>query len=307
MGKKVLVIGGSYFVGRVFAMIAAREAGFELTLLNRGHYSMSHLPNVREFHCDRHDGAGLRQLPPEEYDAVVDFCAYTPEDVRELLTALPGKPGRYILLSTADVYERDGDGPRDEYTDLLHRQPTGPAGEYMFGKVMAEQAALDVCELRQMPLTILRPAFVYGPYNYAPRESWFVQQIVKGLPVPVPTDGQAKFQFVYVKDVARAIIACINNEVSLGKAYNLAAPEVLDYPAYAEVLRKVSDIPFSTVNVTVQQVMEQGLPLPFPLFPEESELFAGHKICHELGLEYTPFEEGMSKAFQAFKSEFTEA
>ena len=301
MAKKVLVIGGSYFAGRVFAMIAAREAGFELTLLNRGHYSMAHLPNVREIRCDRHDGAALRQLPAEEYDAIVDFCAYSPEDVRELLTALPGKYGRYILLSSADVYERDGDGPRDEYTELLRRQPTGPAGEYMFGKVLTEQAALELCELREIPLTILRPAFIYGPYNYAPRESWFVKQIVQGKPVPVPMDARAKFQFVYVKDVARAIIACINDKRSAGKAYNLSAPEVLDYPAFVETLKKVSDIPFTTVDVTVEQAMEQRLPLPFPLLPGEDELFAGHKICHELGLEYTPFVEGMDKAFQAFK------
>ena len=266
---------------------------------------MAHLPHVRELVCDRHDGAALRRLPAEDYDAVVDFCAYGPDDVRELLTALPGKLGRYILLSSADVYERDGDGPRDEYTDLLHRQPIGPAGEYMFGKVMAERTALEFCEVMDLPLTILRPAFIYGPYNYAPRESWFVQQIVRGAAVPVPTDAKAKFQFVYVTDVARAIVACINSEKSVGKAYNLAAPEVLDYPGFVETLRKVSDIPFRTEEITVQQAMEQRIPLPFPLLPEENELFDGSRICRELGLQYTPFAEGMIKAYQGFKSVFS--
>ena len=36
MSKQVLIIGGSYFTGRVFAMTAAREAGYSLTLVNRG-------------------------------------------------------------------------------------------------------------------------------------------------------------------------------------------------------------------------------------------------------------------------------
>jgi len=82
MSKKVLVIGGTYFAGRVFAILAAREAGFELTFVNRGRYSMSMLPNIKEYACDRHDAAALRALPLEEYDAVVDFCAYTPDEVK---------------------------------------------------------------------------------------------------------------------------------------------------------------------------------------------------------------------------------
>ena len=104
MGKKILVIGGSYFAGRVFAIMTSRETDFELTLVNRGKYSMSMLPNVTEYVCDRKDGEKLCRLPKEHYDAVVDFCAYSGEDVRTLLTNLQSTFDQYILLSTADVF-----------------------------------------------------------------------------------------------------------------------------------------------------------------------------------------------------------
>ena len=52
--KEVLVIGGSYFVGRIFSMVALQE-GWRLTLINRGTYSLSELGDVTEFSCDRYD------------------------------------------------------------------------------------------------------------------------------------------------------------------------------------------------------------------------------------------------------------
>ena len=58
MKPKILVIGGSYFAGRVFTMVASNQC--ELTLINRGRYSMSRYPDVQEIRCDRHDAAALR-------------------------------------------------------------------------------------------------------------------------------------------------------------------------------------------------------------------------------------------------------
>ncbi len=94
MKPRILVIGGSYFAGRVFTMVAADRC--ELTLLNRGRYSMSRYPGVQEVRCDRHDTAALSALPPADYDAVVDFCAYAPGDVETLCGALKSTFKKYI-------------------------------------------------------------------------------------------------------------------------------------------------------------------------------------------------------------------
>ena len=40
-----------------------------------------------------------------------------------------------------------------------------------------------------------------------------------------------------------------------------------------EALAEVSDIPFTTVPVTVQQALRERIPLPFPLTAEEDELY----------------------------------
>ena len=106
MSKKILVLGGSYFTGRVFVMVASQK-GYEMTVVNRGRFSVKSYENVTEYACDRHDYQTVSKLPLEkEYDAVVDFCAYAPGDIENLWSYLPCSVRRYIYISTADVHEK---------------------------------------------------------------------------------------------------------------------------------------------------------------------------------------------------------
>ena len=301
MSYKVLVIGGSYFLGRIFCTLASRTGEFELTLINRGRYPMTHLPGLREFRCDRHDPVGLSQLPKADYDAVVDLCAYSPGDIASLLANLPGKAKRYILVSTADVYARSPE-VKTEDSPLMEAPGSGAAAEYTWNKRLLEAELAVSCAGRSMENVILRPAFIYGPYNYAPRESWYIEKVVKREPLPVPSDAEGRFQTVYVKDAAEAIMECVRQSAAAGRAFNLAAPEVLDYPGFIETLRLVSDRPFTTRSLTVEESLREGVPLPFPLTAEESELFSGERITRLLGVRYTPFKDGMEKTFRAFRS-----
>jgi hypothetical protein len=79
---KILVIGGSYFLGRVFTIIASKD--HELTLVNRGKYSMKQF-GVREYVANRYDATQIAKLPEENFDVVVDFCAYNPMDIECLV------------------------------------------------------------------------------------------------------------------------------------------------------------------------------------------------------------------------------
>ena len=107
-GMNLLVIGGSYFYGRVFVMEAVKE--HTVTVLNRGTYSMQEF-GVKEIRGDRHDGAVLAQCS-EAYDAVIDFCAYEAGDVELAVRKITGQIGQYVLISTVDAYERGNDTVR---------------------------------------------------------------------------------------------------------------------------------------------------------------------------------------------------
>ena len=306
MKKRVLVIGGTYFAGRVFTMLASgRTEEYELTLLNRGKYSMKNFCPVQECVCDRHDKAGLRALPLEgTFDAVVDFCAYEPEDISILASNLPCSFKQYIYVSTADVLAPSVN-MRSDTSQELQLPALDAVGMYTWKKLLLEKELEKEAKKGGFLFTCVRPAFIYGPYNYAPRESWYVKMIVSGAEVPYPKDAEGRFNMVYVADLARAIMCIADRpEISGGKKYIVSAPEEWTYESYMDMLRKVSGQDFPVREVTADQAMRERIPLPFPLTAYENELFDGTAITEELGLNYSDPMESMQKAYNAFASVF---
>ncbi len=302
MGKKILVIGGTYFAGRVFAIIGSRK-GYELTFLNRGRFSMKYLgETVREVKADRTDPVSLKNCGVEgRFDAVVDFCAYEPLDIRKVLENLSVSTKKYIYMSTADVYKRTG-AVLNEECERQDTRPEDPVGLYTYKKKLLEDELAEAAKEQGFAYTILRPAFIYGPYNYAPRESVYIRNLIRKEPVYQPTDASGSFQMAYVTDVAEIISACIENDAADNRAFNVSAPEVLDYGKFLTVLEKVSGLKAENlVPVTVRDVIARNIPLPFPLTEAESERFDGSLVCKELGVTYTDIETGMKKTFDAFR------
>ena len=103
MSYKVLVIGGSYFLGRIFCTLASRTGEFDLTLVNRGRYPMTHLPGLREYHCDRHDPLALSRLPEslDDLDLLPNLSTLIlTEEAAKTAPELPDLYDRYTLILT---------------------------------------------------------------------------------------------------------------------------------------------------------------------------------------------------------------
>lgn len=301
---KILVIGGSYFYGRVFVMEAAKD--HDVTVVNRGTYSMESF-GVTQVTGNRGD-ASLWQAVTTDYDVLVDFCGYKEGDVANVLEHIAGCIGHYIFISTVDVYQRGLSGYKDESTPLETRRFPGEAGEYIMGKVALERELAQVCGQRDIPYTILRPAILYGPFNYAPRESVFIQLMVQQALLPRITGADGRFQLIYVKDAAQAVIKCMGNDKAFGQSYNLCGDEVVTYDMLADALLKGAreikkdrkKTPIRELPMTVQEAEQQGLPLSFPVTEAETELCSNEKSKAELGMEYISLEEGMARTCQAF-------
>ena len=329
MKKNVLVIGGSYFAGRVFSIYSSRRDELALDVVNRGRYTLD-LPGVYEYKCDRHDLEKLTEILPDiKFEAIVDFCGYNPGEIKAIINALPGKIGQYIFISTSSVYEttgvkKEGDpitepdktNPLLEIFSVLRDEEGGnfpewepkgqgkdPILEYIANKVRLELELQDACAPQKIPYTIVRPNFIYGPYNYAPRESFFIKQIVKGKPVPEPIDATAKFSMVYVADVARALETFVGDEKAYNEIFNLAGVEQVTYATLFSELERCNGAPFAKQPMTISQIRAENVPLMFPL--DEDDLCSGEKMTQCFGFNYTSFSDGMDKTFEAFKSVYS--
>ena len=293
---KILVIGGTYFLGRVFTIMASRE--HELTLIHRGRYSMDRYP-VREYHFDRKNPQGWQQLPKEDYDVVVDFCAYDPKDIQIMIENYLGNIKKYIFISTCDVYQRQTKQIKDELHPLEVHHYSGEVGDYIANKILLEKELMTLSKQHSFEYTILRPGMIYGPYNYAPRETTWIERIVNHLPLVKLTDNTGEFQMVYVKDVVNAILACLNHPTN-GKIYNIVGKEILNYERLLVYFEKISDEKISYVVMNSREALAKQLPLPFPIYDHETELYNGQKICDELNLTYTSLEDGLKITYEAF-------
>ncbi len=292
---RIFVLGGSYFLGRAFVELAAGK--HELFVANRGSRPLNR-PGVREYCLDRRDGEALAAIEETCFDAVVDFCAYSPGDIRLVCRKLKASFDQYLFVSTCDVYRRGTGRVMGEEDELEERDFGGEAGAYITGKAALERELRESCSEKSAAFTSLRPAFIYGPGNYAPRESLYFHWIATAGQILHPSDADGEFQMAYVEDVARAILAACHNPRAYDRAYNLCGEETT-YEDFAIALREAVGTDFVRVELSVSDVLQRGIPLPFPLTAEESQHYSGERAA-ELGVDYTPLAEGLRKTYLAW-------
>ena len=292
---KILVLGGSYFLGKHFVMHAQNR--HDITVFNRGNRPLQ-IDGVNEIRGDRKDRVSLSVLKGHNYDAIVDFCAYDRADIVSVFEELNGDFEQYIFVSTCDVYERGLGKPLDENAPFETRDFGGEAGRYIAGKVALEEELIENASKYNVRYTSIRPAFIYGPDNYAPREGMYFHWIKEAGQVLHPVDATGEFQMVYVEDVARAIMSCIGNEKAYNQVFNLAPDRMETYDTFVDALAASSEIPFDKVPVSVEIINEKNIPLPFPLTREESNQYDGTKALALIG-HYTTLEEGLKDTLES--------
>jgi 2'-hydroxyisoflavone reductase len=296
--KNVLIIGGSYFVGKTFIEELLTKDEYTLYVMNRGTRPLK-IDGVKEIVCDRHDTARLtRVVPPLEWQAVVDFCAYEPGDIEMLLQHLPGSVRQYLYLSTATVYQNSRQLPMLENTPKLTGPMPGPGGSYAYKKLLLENELKEFCGRKGIAHVSLRPAFIYGQYNYAPRESYFFDLIAKDETIILPSPPQALFSMVSVWDVANICIACLGNEKVFNNAYTVCAEELVSYDRLIEVLEAISSRKYNVRRQPARLINASGIPLPFPL--EEHLVYSGSLLKEILNYRYMSFLEGMTRTYNWF-------
>ncbi len=301
MKKDVLIIGGSYFAGRILVEELLQRKNYNIYVYNRGNMPFNR-DDVTELVGDRNDEQLIKKnVPNKNWAAVIDFCAYTPEQIQKTIGALPGKTEHYIFISTTTVNQNVLDLPiREDAPKLTGIQPElGQYADYGYNKWLAECKLEEECGRRGIPYTSLRPAIIFGEYNYAPRETYFFDLIRDNKRIFLPDNELPLFSFVWVVDLARIIEQCIGNEKVFNQAFNVAGQELVSYKRLIEVFEKICGKKIKTAKMSIELIKKKGIPLPFPL--DSHLVYSGRKIEQTLAFEYTPFVTGMKKTYEYYQ------
>ena len=190
---KILVLGGTYFVGRHFVE-AALTRGHGVTLLNRGRRNAHLFPDIEKLRGDR-DG-DLSALKGRSFDAVFDPSGYKPEQALAVLDALGGSVPHYTFISSISAYGRFHPGRAyDEDLPLA-------GGHEAYGPLKARcEEALEAA----LPGRVahVRPGLIVGPYDPTDRFTYWPRRISQGGRVLAPGRPERPIQFLDARDLAR--------------------------------------------------------------------------------------------------------
>jgi uncharacterized protein YbjT (DUF2867 family) len=216
--NNILVLGGTGFIGRHVCEKLHRQ-GWNITVPTRRAINaarVQHLPRVTVLEADVHNPAHLLGLLNGQ-DAVVNLVAIlhgSEDDFERVHVELP--------LSLAEVCAADG-VRRMVHVSALGVSQDGPS-RYQRSKARGE----EVLRGAGLDLTILRPSVVFGAGD---RFLNLFAQMQAVLPLVPLAGAQARFQPVWVEDVAQAVVACLRDSdlpmSSVGQTFECAGPDVL--------------------------------------------------------------------------------
>jgi nucleoside-diphosphate-sugar epimerase len=305
---RALVIGGTLFIGRALVdQLLAR--GDDVVIMHRGK-GTPFGTRVGEIQCDRNDVAAVRAaLDGNRFDVVYDNVydwqrGTTANQVSAAaVAASSGKLRRYVFTSSIAVYGQGGEF--DEDAALVAPDYPNP---YSAQKAESERALFEAQRRSGVPVTTLRPAFIYGPHNPFDREAFFWDRLLAGRPIIVPEDGLWTLQWIHVQDVARAAVLAVDDDHANGRAYNLAGSPITQLE-YVRLLADIAGQPANVVHIPREDIQRRGGQLFVP--PNYFGVYLdippitvrGNRARSELGLQLTPLEPGLRETYRWYQQQ----
>ncbi|MFI6357778.1 NAD-dependent epimerase/dehydratase family protein [Streptomyces sp. NPDC050743] len=248
--RTVVVIGASGQIGRPAVAALVRD-GWEVTAASRGGgRDRTWDDGVRTVRLDRSDDAALAAVIGDGCDLVVDMVAYDAAHARQL-TSLAGRVGSAVVISSVSVYDdgkgrnfdtaHEPDGFPDYPVPVPETQPTVDPGEasYSTRKVALERELLAAAD--RLPVTVLRPGAVHGPYSPLPRELYFVKRNLDGRRRRVLSyKGESRFHPSSARNIAELVrLAAARPGARVLNACDGEAPTVAEIGAAVDAVMGV--------------------------------------------------------------------
>ena len=239
--KKVAVTGATGFIGGRLVERLFLEHGASVRTLVRDFARASRVARfpVEMVHGAIGDRAAVAALIRD--CSVVFHCAHDFADPEQNLAAvkimaescLAEGVERLVYVSSISVYEPLSDGDLDETTEAK-----ATASEYAANKLAAEQLLLQYHREAGLPVAIIQPTVVYGPFS-SPWTLAPVQRLRKGRVIIPVDDGPGLCSAVYVDDVVQGLMLAARRDAAVGECFLISGASPVTWIEFYEAYRRV--------------------------------------------------------------------
>lgn len=300
---KILFIGGTGFISTAVSRLAV-EKGMELYLLNRGLRSIE-IPGAHFITADIHDQESMRSaLKDMHFDVVVDWIAYTPEDIERDLSVFRGHTKQFVFISSASAYQK----PPSHYVITESTPLYNPYWDYSRNKIACEERLLQAYREEHFPVTIVRPSLTYDMNFPIAIGGWgcytLADRLKKGLPIIVHGDGSSLWVVTHSEDFAKGFIGLLGNTKAIGHAFHITSDEVLTWNQIYETIADALGVKANIIHISSDFIVKVAPQMTGSLLGDKSwsAVFDNSKIKLWVpGFQATtPFHEGIQRTLQWF-------
>jgi nucleoside-diphosphate-sugar epimerase len=248
---RVLFIGGTGIISTACTRLAA-ERGIELTLLTRGRRTVKLPAGAKTLYVDIDDAASAgKALGEKTFDVVVDWIAFTPEQIERDLNLFRGRVRQYVFISSASAYQK----PPTHYLITESTPLANPFWDYSRNKMACEERLLRAYREEGFPITIVRPSLTYGETQVALAiNSWaksytVVDRMRRGRKVIVPGDGSSLWTITHNTDFAKGLVGLLGLEPAIGHAFHITSDEVMSWDQYYRITAEAAGVEAKLIHI----------------------------------------------------------
>ncbi|SMY03026.1 NAD-dependent epimerase/dehydratase family protein [Brevibacterium antiquum] len=258
--QRALVLGGTQFLG-VHVVERLLDAGYDVTLSNRGETNPEAFPHLQTLLADR--DSNMACLEGSAWDVIYDLSGHEPEHIAKVANHV-NNDARYIFVSTINVYaDTSGTDPITE-NSIVFTTPfdeVDPESMDAYGQLKALAEAEVRAHFPQHH--VVRPGVICGPGDPSDRLTYWATRFAESGPHIVPEAQEVSLQFIDVRDLAGWLVS-LGSEPHSG-TYNAVAPRTT-LSAFLSEIERISGSSVERVALS-ESAMKKHEVMPWVQIP----------------------------------------
>jgi nucleoside-diphosphate-sugar epimerase len=303
---KVLFIGGTGNISTPVSRLCI-EKGIDLYLLNRGNRKVD-LPGAKLITGDISQPLKMSEvLKGHSWDIVVDWIAFTEEDIERDFNLFRNSTKQFIFISSASIYQKPLAHPViTESTPLAN-----PFWQYSRNKIACEEKLNNYYRNENFPITIVRPSHTYDNVIPVAIGGWteytIVDRIKKGKKIIVHGDGTSLWVLTHAEDFAKAFIGLFAHQQVIGQTFHITSDEILNWNQIYQAVANAAGAEPNIVHIPSDFIARFSEDLYGGLIGDKSEsvIFDNSKIKKYVPgfTAAIPFSVGIKRTLAWFESD----